>query len=318
MIYQAQTIARGIVGAPQISGDGRTVVWNQKVDGNVDIYRYHDGQVDRVSSDPRQDIHPTVNHDGSVITWSRFSTLDPNDKEGNFDIVAWRNGQETVVAEGRADQTDPVVSPDGSRLAWTSDLDGKQQNYVIELHENGQTQTLTSPKEANLYPVFAGDSGRMIWRSYREDGSDLVLRDEQGTVKPITFDSADEVRPCITDDGKTVFYHVESPEGDDDLYRLSLEPNGFSELSAEKQVDESWPVCSGDGKSVAWTNFDRRGDKTRTHVYLNEDGVSQQISWGSGMHTNVSIAGTSDRLAYLWMNPDDMDNRRIVLLERKL
>lgn len=313
MIYSAQTIARGIVGAPQISGDGRTVVWNQKVLGNTDVYRYQDGRVDRISSDLRQDIHPTVNHDGSVITWSRFSTLNPNDPEGNFDIMVWRDGQTSVLAEGRADQTDPVVSPDGRRIAWTSDLDGKQQNYAIELNENGQTQTLTSPKETNMYPVFAGESGRMLWRAYREDGSDLVLRDEQGTIKPITFDSADEIRPCLTRDGKTVFYHVQSPEGDDDLYRLDLEPNGFSELSAQKKVDESWPVCNADGSAVAWTNFDRRGEETRTHVYVN----GEQVSQGDGMHTNVSIDAAGKRLAYLWMNPDDMDNRRIVLLEKQ-
>ncbi|MBT9587753.1 hypothetical protein IV102_30740 [bacterium] len=34
--YQPQTIARGIVGAPQISGD----------DSSVDIFRYRNGQVD--------------------------------------------------------------------------------------------------------------------------------------------------------------------------------------------------------------------------------------------------------------------------------
>lgn len=318
--YQSQTIARGIVGAPQISGDGSTVVWNQNVDGNVDIFRYKDGRVDRISQDPRQEIHPSVNHDGSVISWSRFSTLDGNDPEGNFDIVRWdeSTGQVTALAEGRADQTDSVVSPDGKRVAWTTDLNGKQQVFAIELWENGKTQLLSEADGMNMFPVFGGDSGRMIWRSYRDQGSDLVMRDQDGVVKPITYDDREEVRPSMTADGKSVYFHAASEEGDDDLYRVDLEPHQLETVSEVKLVDESWPVTSADGSAVAWTNFDRRGqgEYAETHVYLQQAGQSLPITEGPGMHTNVSMADTPDRMAYLWMDPDAMDQREIRLLQQ--
>jgi Tol biopolymer transport system component len=312
--FQSTPLASGLVGAPAISGDGRTVVWNQNVDGNVDIYRSKDGVVDRLTTDERQDIHPTVNHDGSVITWNRFSTVDPNDKEGNFDVVVWKDGVETVIADGPANQVDPKVSTDGTRITWDSDVDGSERTYRIELHENGKTERLTPDDQWNLYPTFAGTGERMIWSEFRPGGSDLVLRDQTGTIKPITYDDAQEVRPAPSADGQIVFFSQVSPQGDDDLFRLSLEPYQLEPVAAEKDVDEAWPVCSADGRTVAWTNFDRRngGEGAETHIYVN----GQQATAGEGMHTNVSISADGSKFAYLWIDSEIMENRRIVLAQR--
>ncbi len=228
--FTPQTVARGILGAPQISGDGRTVVWNQNVNGNVDIFRYRDGQVDRISSDPRQDIHPTVNRDGSVITWSRMSNVDPDEPGSNFDVVVWRDGKEQMLANSPANEIDPVVSPNGSKIAWTSDIDGSQATYAIELNENGNTTRLTPDQDSNLFPVFAGDSGKMIWRTFFQGGSDLSMREADGKIDLITADEQEEIRPSITADGNTVFFHTVSPEGDDDLQRLKLSPREVTKM----------------------------------------------------------------------------------------
>jgi hypothetical protein len=145
------------------------------------------------------------------------------------------------------------------------DPNDKEGTFDLVAWKEGRETILAEGRADQSDPAVSPyGSGRMVWRSWREDGYDLELRDEQGTVKPITFDSSDEIRTSPTHDGKSVFYHVVSPEGDDDLFRVDLEPHNSVVVSMEKEVDESWPVCSGDGSAAAWTNFDRRGSETET------------------------------------------------------
>lgn len=307
-------LARGLVGAPHLSGDGRTVVWNENRDGNVDIFRYRDGVVDRISSDARQDIHPRTNYDGSVICWSRFSTLDPNDPEGNFDVVAWKDGQETVLASGRANEFDPVVSPDGSKIAWTSDVDGTDRNYKIQMMQGGQVEDLTPDQGAHMGPIFGGE--RMFWRTYGPGGWDLSMREKDGSQSRITQDEATEVRPVATADGKTLVFQTASTEGDDDLIRLQVDTGQREVLAGSKKVDECWPAMTPDGKVVAWTNFDRRAEVyCDTQICTQESGKTRHATWGLGLHSNVAISDDGKHLAYLWIHPLDINQREVRLIQ---
>lgn len=313
--FRPRVLTVGVVGAPQISGDGKTVVWNQLVDDNVDIYRYRDGQIDRISSDPRQDIHPTLNHDGSVISWARWSSLDPNDPEGNFDVVVWKDGKEQTVAETRANESDPVVSPDGSKIAWDSDVDGSSRKSVIQLLENGQTRDLTQESENAAFPVFAGNQ-HLLWRTYGAEGSDLVRFDGVNASK-ITNEPDSEVKPAASKDGQIVYYQKVS-QSDDDIYRLDLK-TGQTELAAGlKKVDEDWPSTSADGSVLAWTNFDRRLPlpTANTQIYVREHGENRQVSFGPGIHGQTSMSDDGNKIAYHWINSAFINNRAIVLLER--
>ena len=317
--FKPRVLATGLVGAPQVSGDGKTVVWNQNCDGNVDIYRYHDGKVDRLSSDPRQDIHPRPNYDGSVVTWSRFSTLDPNDKEGNFDVVVWRDGQEETLAGSRANESDPVVSPDGTRVAWTSDIDGLNRKDVIQTWQGGTTRNLTPETEGHAFPVFAGNDS-LLWRAFDANGSDVVKGNlEDGQYERITHQSGHEVKPAGSSDGQTVVYQSADADNDDDLFRLDLKTGQVDLLAGVKKVDEDWPAVSEDGQTVAWTNFDRRGPgpSAYTQIYLHEKGENRQLTWGPGLHGQCSMSGDGNQIAFQWINSLYMDHRMVVLLERE-
>ncbi|MBS2035955.1 PD40 domain-containing protein [bacterium] len=314
--FRPKVLTVGVVGAPQISGDGKTVVWNQLVGDNVDIYRYCDGQIDRISSDPRQDIHPSLNHDGSVITWTRWNKLDPKDPEGNFDVVVWKDGREQTVAETRANESDPVVSPDGAKIAWESDVDGNNRQSVIQCLENGKIRDLTQPSDNAAFPVFGGNQ-HLFWRSYGADGSDLVRFDGQNAQK-ITNQPGSEVKPAASKDGQVVFYQKVS-DSDDDLFRLDLK-TGQTELAAGlKKVDEDWPSTSADGSVLAWTNFDRRLPlpTANTQIYVRENGENRQVTFGPGIHGQTSMSDDGNKIAYHWINSAFINNRAIVLLERQ-
>lgn len=307
--FRPRILAMGVVGAPQISGDGKTVVWNQKIDDNVDIYRYQDGKVDRLCSDPRQDIHPRVNHDGSVITWSRFSTLDPNDKEGNFDVVVWKDGQEQTIAGSRANESDPVVSPDGSKIVWASDVDGAGFRSMVQCWEKGAVRDISV--EGADFPVFAGNDS-VIWRA----GGELVRWD--GQAQAITSGPGLEVKPAGTSDGRSVFYQMADEAGDDDLFRLDLASGQTEVVAGLKKVDEDWPSVSADGAVLAWTNFDRRGfgDSANTQIYVREQGENRQVTFGPGLHGQTSMSADGDKIVYQWINSAFLNHRAVVMLER--
>lgn len=315
--FRPKVLALGIVGAPQISGDGKTVVWNQKVDDNVDIYRYRDGQIDRLSSDARQDIHPTVNHDGSVVSWARWSTVDPNDKTGNFDVVVWKDGQEQTVASSPANESDPQVSPDGSKIVWSNDVNGGGYKSVLQCLENGAVKDLTVESDNANFPVWAGNDN-LLWRAFDSNGSDVV-RHQNGQSARITSVPGHEVKPAGTNDGQVVFYQASDEANDDDLFRLDTRTGVTECVAGLKKVDEDWPSVSADGSVVAWTNFDRRGlgeISANTQIYVHENGQNRQVTFGPGLHGQTSISDDGNRIAFQWINTAFIDNRAIVMLER--
>ena len=315
--FRPHVLTVGVVGAPQISGDGKTVVWNQKVDDNVDIYRYQDGKIDRLSSDPRQDIHPTVNYDCSVITWARWSAVDPEDKTGNFDVVVWKDGQEQTVAATPANESDPQVSPDGKKIVWSNDVNGGGYKSVLQRLENGVVRDLTAESDNANFPTWAGNE-TLLWRAFDSNGSDLV-RCQNGQAERVTSAPGHEIRPAGSDDGNVIVYQtLDEANNDDDLYRLDVRTGQSELISGLKKVDEDWPSLSADGKTVAWTNFDRRlFDTANTQIYAHENGQSKQLTFGPGLHGQTSISDDGNKIAFQWINSAFINNRAVVVLERE-
>ncbi len=316
--FRPRVLTVGVVGAPAISGDGKTVVWNQKIDDNVDIYRWQDGKIDRLSSDPRQDIHPTVNYDGSVITWSRWSTVDPDDKTGNFDVVVWKDGQEQTVAATPANESDPQVSPDGSKIVWSNDINGGGYKSVLQCLENGTVRDLTVESDNANFPSWAGNE-TLLWRAFDANGSDVV-RYQNGEARRVTSAPGHEVKPAGTYDGQVVFYQASDESNDDDLYRLNVKTGETERIAGFKKVDEDWPSVSADGGVVAWTNFDRRGlgeISANTQIYVRENGENHQLTFGPGLHGQTSVSDDGNRIAFHWINSAFINNRAIVMLERE-
>jgi len=309
-------LADGPVGTPRVSGDGKTVVWNQMVDDNLEIMRYRDGKIEQLTHNALPDMHAVPNDDGSVIVWDRCTRNDNNDPDGRWDAVRWENGVETVLTDSQANSTDTTVSGDGKVIAWSNDIDGKQGNWKIQTLVGDKIVDLTPNEETNAGPVLNQDGSRMFWRSYREGGSDIAMRDQDGVIKPVTDSEEDEVRPAITADGKTLVYSVTSEEGDDDLVRLTVEPRSLTSVSEEKDVDECWPSLSADGKTVAWTNFDRRGKETDVQVLLREGDQTVALSENFNLHTFPNLSADGKTVVWMDVDRNNTEHCQIFLWQR--
>lgn len=310
--YRARVLAQGLVGAPQVSCDGQTVVWHQEVDGNRDIYRYRDGQVDRLSRDPRQDSRPRVNADGSVITWNRFSSAESDDPDGNFDVLLWRAGQESPVAQTRANEMDPTISPDGRSVSWTSDVDGGATLSVVQAYENGEVMNLTEPSQKNDRPVYAGNQ-HLIWRQWGAEGSDLVMMDYQGKLTQLTKMPGDEVSHCASQDAQTLYFLRADAARNLKVCRLDVPGGELAVLSEAQPGNQDGPVCSADGKLIAWTGVE---PGSGAQLFLQEDGVIRPLATGEGVQGSAAMSAAGDRLVYQRVDPYDANQSQIVLLER--
>ena len=187
-------LTQGIVGSPRISGDGSTVVWNQIVNDNEEIMRYRDGKVDCLSHDPRPDMHADLSYDGSVVAWTRFSSVDPQDKQGHWDIVMWKDGQETTLASTRANEMDPVVSRDDVTVrAFREDVLAHLGNPLIDVRSpeeyvGDRTTAPAYPEEGTLRAGHIPSAQNVPWaKAVAEDGTfkpvaelDAIYRDGAG------------------------------------------------------------------------------------------------------------------------------------------
>jgi Tol biopolymer transport system component len=308
-------VSEGEVGRPRISADGKTVVWGQVVDGQEEIFKFHDGKVEQVTHDDRVDLDPVVSQDGSVIAWSRFSTVDPRDPSGHFDIYENRNGEEHAICTDPGNQTSPAVSRDGRVIAFDDDGDGRMIHWNIKRWENGVTDSVTEGKHVNEFPLVTGDGKTVLWRNSDTGRQRVFKRDESGTISPAVVTHGDASTPAVSPDGRLLLY-TDNSHGDDDLM---LQKDGETTLVAgQRRVDETWAHMSADGQQVVWTNFDRRhSDAADTQIMLKDGDEVSQLTWeDGGLHTFPDISDDGRAITYMWVDPTGLKPSRIYMLER--
>lgn len=311
-------LAEGEVGSPALSGDGDTVVWNEMVDGQLDIMRYRDdtGQTDNLTHDRHPDMHADVNQDGSVIVWTRLSTESSRDPDASWDVYQWRDGQVSAVVEERAHEMDPSVSGDGNTIAYNNDGESGHRSWNVHRWHQGEDQALTSGRGWNAWPVVSDDGERVIWRQLRRGGSDVWLRDQQGTVKPAVIGDPTTIQPTLSGDGNRIFW-TSSKDKERDLHMLDLGSGEHRVVAGVAQVNEADADVSADGNAQVWTNYDfRKGRPADTQVYLQRDGeVTRLTSDGKGMSYAPKVSDDGRVVVWTWHSHEDIRDRRIYRFE---
>lgn len=154
-------LASGSTGAPKVSGDGSTVVWNQMTEDGLEIMAFRDGQVTRLTNNEFADMHPSVSRDGRTIAWTRENVNTEDHNKPHWDIVVWRDGQETVLNNPAANEMDAAISADGTKLAWSTDGGTNQSQWAIETLVDGQVSRLTE-LAGHVAPKYSGDGARLF------------------------------------------------------------------------------------------------------------------------------------------------------------
>lgn len=314
-------VAEGNVSSARISGDGSTVVWNEMVDGQLEVMRWQNGRTDCLSKDARADMHPDVSDDGRTVVWSRFSNENPTG-EGSWDVMMWKDGVTTQLSQDpRANELSPRISRDGQVVVWDNDQTGKYGPCRIEKWKDGEIEQVTegNPGSSQAFPILNQDGSRIFWREYGAGNPDIWMRDQNGVIKPVVCTDSDQVTPHISPDGSKLLW-TDNAKGDDDIYLTDLDNgNQWVVVAGERKVDETWASMSGDGRTVAWTNFNRQNqDLTSVNVFLKQDGQTQQVTVADGgTNAHPKLSDDGDRLLWQWQDGEDIRHSCLYVLERE-
>lgn len=305
------TVAEGRVGRPDLSGDGRTVVYQDMVQDTAEIMRWRDGQSEQLTHDRFPDAWAKTNRDGSTVVWCRFSAESPADENGQWDVVRWQDGQAEFVANGPGNEMSAQVSADGGVVVWDDDGDGTFSQWNIGRWQDGKGETVTSGPGLKQFPVLSGDGQRLVFRRENEGKSNYWLRDEAGVVKP--FLVGDFSGASLNYDGSLMAY-TDHSKADEDLFVLSERDMSKRLVAGEREVDETWASLSGDGQTVAWTNFDRRkGNPADTNIVVRRGDQQVQVTYDDGgLNAMPKLSEDGNTLLWYWVDKDDSNRRKIL------
>lgn len=188
-----------------ISGDGRTIVWDDDHDGSWsrwDIRMGRDGRVQPVTELPGNQEFPQVNDDGSRIFW--------RDDTGNGGSDIWmRDAAGTIKPVVTADsyQGPYAVTDDGKKIFFT-DIgkdeeglylqDGTRVRPVADLAQVSETQ-----------PAASADGTVVAWTSFdfrkgTPADTQIFLKDGDRSIQVTTSRDGLNAEPSLSDDGRVL------------------------------------------------------------------------------------------------------------------
>jgi len=269
-----------LVASPQVSPDGRQVVYTRRWTDKVND-KYED-EIWIVDADGGRNRFLTK---GSQAAWSqdgrRLAYVAPGQPSGAQIFVRW------LDAPGETQLTHVERAP--SNLAWAPD--GRSLAFTMLVPS---TPGLTVKMPARPNGAKWVEAPRVVDRlGYRSDGSGwrpegfahvFVVSADGGTPRQLTEGDYQHGAPRWTPDSQTlVFSAVRKPDAeylrnDSEIYALAVRGGALRQLTDRKGPDTN-PAVSPDGRLIAYTGYDETKDTynvTRLYV-MNSDGTNRRV-----------------------------------------
>ena len=193
------TRSRGYDGAPAVSPDGETIVFESDRDGNPELYtrRLEGGKVTRLTDNGDFDFGPECSPDGSHIAFAS----DRARGEGTSDVYVMQADGSDIrkLTPSRLNAGVPDWSPDGDEIVFASNAaaPGTSNLYVIE-SDGSELEQLTdlAKDESAFFPSWSPDGHRIAFTSQHGDNVDIVtLRQNGSDIRRVTSSAAFDIAP---------------------------------------------------------------------------------------------------------------------------
>ncbi|HJU64774.1 MAG TPA: hypothetical protein VJ596_03820 [Gemmatimonadaceae bacterium] len=229
-----------------------TIVFERRVNGNVDIYRValDGGDLLRLTTDLGQDENPTAANGTVVFTTTRH---------GNAELYAMplAGGSEERLTTTSRNETDGALSPNGARLAFVNDATGVSKLWTSQANGSAAARVTTSfgfAGSVEVSPSWSPTADRVVFASTNAGSADLVILDlATGDVTPLAPSAAADVGPAWRFDGESVAFATTRDGGDTELHTVLVRSGVVTRLTTRGGID-GHPAWLRDGRLVyaAW------------------------------------------------------------------
>ena len=217
---------------PELSADGKQIVFESLRDGNHEIYVMNadgTGQT-RLTNNSDIDNVPTWSPDSTKIA---FTSL----RDGNEEIYVMNTdgtGQ-TNLTNNSASDANPVWSPDGTKIAFHSDRNGSPYIFVMNTDGSGVTQLTTSGSDGG--PAWSPDGTKIAFPSDRNGNLDIYVMNADGSGQTqLTFDSVGAAGPAWSPDGTKIIFESQR-DSNYEVYMMNSDGTGQTNLTNNSAVD---------------------------------------------------------------------------------
>lgn len=222
---QQLTSNRSITISPDVSPDGREIIFTSYKRGNPDLYkRAFSSTVEvPVSTRPGLNITGAWSPDGSKIAL----TLS---KDGNSEIYTInRDGSSPQrLTVSQVANVSPAWSPDGSKIAFVSDRLGKPQVYVMAAG-GGSAQRISPNGSYSVNPAWSPDGAKIAY-ARSAGGFQICMVNANGTEdSQLTTEGSNE-RPRWSPDGRLIVFSSKRG-GAEAIYVMRADGSGQTRVS---------------------------------------------------------------------------------------
>ena len=310
----ADLFGLSIAADPQISPDGRTVVY---------VRRTADVMTDRMQSslwliDIASGRQSPFAAQGSSPRWSPDGTriaYAAGDGDGSQLFVRWiATGSSARVTSFPGAPQALAWSPDGTRLAYVATAPG-------EVTTLGKAPAKPEgAKWAEPLQVIDRINYRNDGPGYVKPGRDhlFVVASDGGAARQLTFGAFDDGGPLSwTPDGRAiVFAAIRGPEADrqvmnSDVIAVDVASGAMRTLTSRDGPDGK-PLVSPDGRRIAWLGFDdKRRSYENAQLYVGGHDAAGPRSLTASLDRGIEDATWAADGRSLYASYDDHGQRRI-------
>lgn len=237
----------GIDENPDVSPDGKQIVWTSDRDGpqlHLYVMGIDGSNVRQLTFDPGGDNSPRWSPDGKKIAFTRGGSILLVDAEGGEPEVIYQGQNPATAAPCEAGGFPGGWSPDGQRITYYAANVSEQVGQVCTVDVDGSDVTVVvgEPPVYNVEPTWSRDGRYLAFRSIRAGNHDVYTYDfETDTVRRLTDHPALDIEPNWSPDGEWIVFGSGRDNEFVDIYIMRKDGSDVRQVTKDPDKD-SEPV----------------------------------------------------------------------------